>query len=43
MGFSCPYCESEDIERVSNSDITICYSCHKWFEAEEVICDGGEE
>jgi len=43
MGFSCPHCESEDIERVSNSDISICYECNKWFYNEDTICDGVEE
>lgn len=43
MNIECPYCNSGNIERVSNSDITICYECHKWCYNEDIIQDGMEE
>ncbi len=30
----CFYCKSENIERVVNEELVICYKCHKWF-----LCD----
>jgi uncharacterized protein YbaR (Trm112 family) len=32
----CPYCKTEHIEFVRDTEILICYECHKWFYDEDL-------